>query len=84
MNAGRKNSSLNPQKRQNLQGNPKTSDVCRLFVALILKFQSMIFQIPQRTGVDKIRLAGILKIHLGVEVDNKIENLAAFIRRAHN
>ena len=34
-----------------------------------------LFEIPQRAGVDKIRLADLLKIHLGVEVDYKIENL---------
>ena len=54
-----------------------------IFVALILKFQSVIsgertstfpptenlFKIPQRAGVDKIPLADLLKIHLDVEVD---------------
>ena len=46
-----------------------------IFVALILKFQSVIsaettstFR-SERAGVDKIRLADLLKIHLGVELD---------------
>jgi len=63
-------------------------------VALILKFQSVIswkervistenqFKIPPKAEVDKIRLSDLLKIHLGVEVDYKIENPAVFARRA--
>ena len=46
-----------------------------VFVALILKSQSVIsaertsiFR-PERAGIDKIRLADLLKIHLGVEMD---------------
>ena len=46
-----------------------------VFVALIFKFQSVIsaertsmFR-PERTGVDKIRVADLLKIHLDVELD---------------
>ena len=52
-----------------------------VFVALIFKFQSVIsaertsiFR-PERAGVDKIRVADLLKIHLGVELDPKLENL---------
>ena len=48
-----------------------------VFVALILKFQSVIsaertsiFR-PERAGVDKIRLADLLKIHLG-ELDPQV------------
>ena len=41
-----------------------------------------LFRIPQRAGVDKIRLADLLKIHLGVEVVPKdlMENLPVFAR----
>ena len=49
-----------------------------IFVALILKFQSVIsaettstFR-SERAGVDKIRLADLLKIHLGVELDPQV------------
>ena len=50
-----------------------------VFVALILKFHSVtsekrVFR-PERAGVDKIRVADLLKIHLGVELDPKLENL---------
>ena len=51
------------------------------FAALILKFQSAIsaertsiFR-PERAGYDKIRLAGLLKIHLGVALDPQVGNL---------
>ena len=46
-----------------------------VFVALILKFQSVVSAErtgtlrPKMAGVDKIRLADLLKLHLGVEVD---------------
>ena len=47
--------------------------MCAVFVALILKFQSVIsaettsiFQ-PERAAVDKIRVAVLFKIHLGVD-----------------
>lgn len=56
--------------------------MCAVFVALILKFQAVIsvertrellttnlFKIAERAGVDKIHLADLLKIHLGVELD---------------
>ena len=49
-----------------------------VFVALIFKFQSVIsaertstFR-PERTGVDKIRVADLLKIHLDVELDPQV------------
>ena len=49
-----------------------------IFVALIFKFQSVIsaertsiFR-PERTGVDKIRVADLLKIHLIVELDPQV------------
>ena len=52
--------------------------MCAVFVALILKFQSVIsaertsiFR-PERAAVDKIRLADPLKIHLGVELDPQV------------
>ena len=31
-----------------------------------------LFKIPERAGVDKIRLADLLKIHLGVELDPQV------------
>jgi len=58
-----------------------------VFVALILKFQSVILAErtstfrprsildPSKGGFDNIRLADILKIHLGVELYYKIEIL---------
>ena len=51
------------------------------FAALILKFQSAIsaegtsiFR-PERAGYDKIRLAGLLEIHLRVALDPQVGNL---------
>ena len=77
VNAGQNNSSLTPKKWQILQ-----VQMCAIFVTLILQFQAVIlvkkevnfftknlFKIPERAGVDKIHLADLLKIHLGVELD---------------
>ena len=60
---------------------PASSDACRV-LALISKFQPVItaerpntfrpgnlFKISEWAGVDKIRLAILLKIHCGAEVD---------------
>ena len=58
-----------------------------VFVALILKFQSVILAErtsifrPERAGVDKIRLAGLLKIHLGVELDPQVGKSASCCSR---
>ena len=49
-----------------------------VFAALNLKFRSVIWAErtsifrPERAGVDKIRLADLLKIHLDVELDPQV------------
>ena len=75
MNAGRKNSSLTPEKATK----PVSSDVCRpsrvTFKISVSDFcgknkyisTENLFKIPERAGVDKIRLADLLKIHISVE-----------------
>ena len=73
MNARRKNFSLTPKK----SAKAKSSDVCRLcgvnFKISVSDFgdRTSIFR-PERAGVEKICLADLLKIHLGVELDPQI------------
>ena len=69
MNAGWKNFKKSKQRPQ--------VQMCTVFVALILKFQSLIsveatsiFR-PERAGYDKIPLANLLKIH-GAELDPQV------------
>jgi len=73
-------------------GSPKRNSKLQMravFVALIFKFQSVILAErtstfrpkildPSKGGFDNIRLADLLKIHLGVEVYYKIENPPVF------
>ena len=84
---GTKELFLTPKNLQSAQ-----VQIRAVFVAFILKFQSVIS--AERTssltpkiylrslkghGVDKIRLADLLKIHLGVEVDpQEKKNIPAF------
>ena len=65
MNAGQKNSSLTQKSQQSSQVQMRA-----VFAALILKFQlvisaerTTIFR-PERAGLDKIRLAALLKIQM--------------------
>ena len=69
MYAGQKNSSLIPK----MSAKAASCDACVRDVALILKFQcrTSIFR-PERAGVDKIRLADLLKIHIGVKLDPQV------------
>ena len=81
MNAGRKNSSLTPNKAAKPAEKSENSDACRLcgiyFKISVGNFGGKnkyistenLFKIPQRAGVAKIPLVDLLKIHLGVEVD---------------
>ena len=56
----------------------KITDACRLCVIST----ENLFKNPQKAEDDKIRLSDLLKVHLGVKVDYKIENPAVFARRA--
>ena len=73
MNARRKNSSQTPKK----SAKAASSDASRLcainFKISVGDFRdrTSIFR-PERAGVEKIRLADLLKIHLGVELDPQV------------
>ena len=76
-----RNAPLTQKKAVKLTANPELSDTCRilkLYFNIAVgdfgkknKYVSTenLFKIPQRAGVASIPLAGILKTHLGVEVD---------------
>ena len=70
MNAGQKNSSLTPKMSAKAASCDDTQDACVRDVALILKFQCREnkYISAERAGVDKIRPADLLKIHIGVEL----------------
>ena len=73
MNAGQKNSSLTPKMSAKAASCDDEQDACVRDVALILKFQCRKnMYISERAGVNKIRLADLLKIHIGVELDPPI------------
>ena len=64
MNAGRKNSCLTLKK-------VTKGRKFRCVPSVISAERTSIFR-PERAGVDKIRLADLLKIHLGVELDPQV------------
>ena len=72
MNAGQKNFSLIPKMSAKAASCDDTQDECVRDLALILKFQcrknKYISAGKSWSGVDKISLADLLKIHIGVEL----------------
>ena len=69
MNAGQKNSSQTPKMSAKAASCDDTQDACVRDVALILKFQCRKNKyISAGAQVDKIRLADLLKLHIGVEL----------------
>ena len=73
MNARRKNFSLTPKKSAKAASSD-TSRLCGVnFKISVGDFgdRTSIFQ-PERAGVEKIRLADLSKIHLGVELDPQV------------
>ena len=79
MNAGQKNSSLNPKK----SAKAAICDDATLLTRYVCSWCGVNFKIslsakrtsifwPERAGVDKIRLADLLKIHIDVELDPQV------------
>ena len=83
MKAGRKNSFLTPKRAEKPAGKSENSDPCRLcgiyFKISVGNFGGKnkyistenLFKMPQSAGVAKILLVDLLKIQLGVEVDQQ-------------